>query len=301
MKVLMATDGSKDANTAIVTTLRLLRGENLSADVLCVAPELVLAAASRPGPRKRIHDAYTEQITREGMRILLATEQLLQREGFRPNVSLKIGSPADVILTTAPDYDLVVVGAHGRYERTQPGLGPVASRLMENARGNALVGRELTNDKNFRVLVALDGSGASFNALQAVTSFLDPDSIDVTLMHVVEMPWARLGLPNEWPEYEPDASEISDYQRELEHELNRYAGQTMDRARNYLEAHGVSATEIVEEGDPALELVSHAEEGGYDLIVAGATGSSDVKHALLGSVSSKLAWNAPCSVMVVRS
>ena len=248
-----------------------------------------------------MRQTYTDQITREGMRILNSTEKLLRREGLRPNLTLKIGSASDMLLAASPDYDLIVVGAHGKYERTQPGLGPVASRLVENARGSVMVGRELTSDKNYRALVALDGSGASFNALQAMTAFLAVDLFDVTLMHVVEMPWARLDLPGGWLESESDASEISDYERELEHELKRYAAETMTRARAYLEARRISATEIIQEGDPALELVSHAEAGGYDLVIAGATGSSDVKHALLGSVSSRLAWNAPCSVLVVRA
>jgi nucleotide-binding universal stress UspA family protein len=164
-----------------------------------------------------------------------------------------------------------------------------------------MVGRELTNDKFFRVLVALDSSEASFNALQAIPALLDAAAIEVTLMHVIELPWARLDLPQDWTEYEPDASEISDYQRDLESELSKAADQVISRAREFLEARNISVTEIVDEGDPGLELVSHAEEGGYDLIVAGATGSSDVKHALLGSVSSKLAWNAPCSVLIVRT
>jgi nucleotide-binding universal stress UspA family protein len=298
----MATDGSKDADTAILAALRLLRPVDLSVDVLSVAPELFhVAAAARGETSRRVHEAYTEQIKRDGMRILVATERLLHREGLRPKVLLQLGSAADVILKTAPDYDLVVIGAHGRFERTQPGLGPVADRVVENSHGSVMVGRELTSDKNVRVLVAIDGSEASFNALHAMTSFLDPAAIDVTLMHVVESPWARLDIAPQSAEYEADASEISDYRNELEHELNRYADRTMIRARKHLEALDISATEIIEEGDPALELVSHAEAGGYDLIVAGATGSSDVKHALLGSVSSKLAWNAPCSVLVVRT
>jgi nucleotide-binding universal stress UspA family protein len=172
---------------------------------------------------------------------------------------------------------------------------------VENVRGNLMVGRELTNGKAFRILVALDSSEASFNALRTLPALVDASAIEVTLMHIIELPWARLDLPQDWPEFEPDASEISDYQRDLENELNRAADQVITRARDFLEARDISVTEIVAEGDPGLELVSHAEEGGYDLIVAGATGSSDVKHALLGSVSSKLAWNAPCSVLVVRS
>jgi universal stress protein E len=283
MKVLIATDGSNDANTAIVTALRLLRSKDLSVDVLCVARELVRASCA------------------EGSATLAVTERFLHHEGLAPHATLKVGSPADVIAKSASDYDLVVVGAHGKHERTQPGLGPVSAALVENVRGNLMVGRELVNDKFFRVLVALDTSEASFNALKAIPALLDVDAIEVTLMHVIELPWARLDLPQDWSEYEPDASEISDYQRDLENELNRAADQVISRARDFLEARNISVTEIVDEGDPGLELVSHAEEGGYDLIVAGATGSSDVKHALLGSVSSKLAWNAPCSVLVVRS
>src|SRR3972149_854740 len=227
MKVLMATDGSRDANTAITSALRLLRPDDLGVDVLCVAPQLVFAGSSHGhGGRQRMRQTYTDQITREGMRILNSTEKLLRREGLRPNLTLKIGSASDMLLAASPDYDLIVVGAHGKYERTQPGLGPVASRLVENARGSVMVGRELTSDKNYRALVALDGSGASFNALQAMTAFLAVDLFDVTLMHVVEMPWARLDLPGGWLESESDASEISDYERELEHELKRYAAET---------------------------------------------------------------------------
>jgi nucleotide-binding universal stress UspA family protein len=289
MKVLVATDGSTDAKTAIATTLRLFRREDLSVDVLCVVPELVPAAS------------HLEKSMREGKQVLASTERLLHREGITPGMTLKTGSPAEVIDKTALDCDLVVVGAHGKHERTQPGLGPVASSLIEHSHANVLVGRELTSDKNFRVLVALDGSEASFNALQTMTSVLEPGSFVVTLMHVVELPWAQLDLPAEGAEYEPDASEISDYQRELTHELHRNAYRIMETARDYLEAKDISAEEIIQPGDPALELVSHSEEGGYDLIVVGATGSSDVKHALLGSVSAKLAWDAPCSVLVVRS
>jgi nucleotide-binding universal stress UspA family protein len=82
---------------------------DLSVDVLCVAPELVHAAA-RGETSRRVREAYTEQIKREGMRILVATERLLHREGLTANVVLELGSASDVILERAADYDLVVVG-----------------------------------------------------------------------------------------------------------------------------------------------------------------------------------------------
>jgi len=71
-------------------------------------------------------------------------------------------------------------------------------------------------------------------------------------------------------------------------------------ARRKLERHGHSANIVTMEGDPALEILSEAERGEYDLIVMGATGESDLKHQLLGGVSTKVAQAAPCSALVVK-
>ncbi|MBI4482602.1 MAG: universal stress protein [Acidobacteria bacterium] len=54
------------------------------------------------------------------------------------------------------------------------------------------------------------------------------------------------------------------------------------------------------EGIPASEILREAESGDCDLIVLGATGVTDMKHEMLGSVSTKVAWNAPCSVSVIK-
>ena len=57
---------------------------------------------------------------------------------------------------------------------------------------------------------------------------------------------------------------------------------------------------MITEGDPALEILSEAERGEYDLIVIGATGEDDLKHDLLGAVSTKVAQAALCSTLVVK-
>jgi nucleotide-binding universal stress UspA family protein len=301
MKVLFATDGSQHAATAMISASRLLNKKDLENDLLCVAPELVLAGGERAAGRRRIRDSYGTRIREGSDRILAKMQQVLDGEGLRAKRLVEVGSPADEILKLASDYDLVVVGAHGKHERKQPGLGPVSSRIVQNARTSVIVGRDLSNETNYRVLVALDGSEASFAALRALKTNCDISILDVTLMYVLEMPWARLDT-EPWMDTDADASaERSGYQRELERELRDDAEKAIDRATRQLEEWGVSATSIVNEGDPALEITSHVEEGGYDLVVVGATGSSDMKHALMGSVSLKLAWNCPCSVMIVRT
>jgi nucleotide-binding universal stress UspA family protein len=301
MKLLIATDGSRDATTAMTSASRLLRHKDLQTDLLCVAPEFMLEHSAVSASRRRMHSDYADRSTKESQGVVRTAQHVWHDAGLTAKSLTEIGSPADEIIRRALDYDMVVVGAHGKYERRQPGLGPVSSVVVHNSRRTVLVGRELVNENNYRVLVALDGSDASFAALQIVVMNLNVSAFDITLMHVIEMPWARLREQESDNENPIELSELEDYQRDLERELRLDSDAVMNRGLRQLERWNIPATTIVEEGDPALELVSHAEEGSYDLVVTGATGNSDLKHAVMGSVSLKLAWNAPCSVLVVRT
>ena len=57
---------------------------------------------------------------------------------------------------------------------------------------------------------------------------------------------------------------------------------------------------VVLYGDPAEELILMAREKHCDVIVIGSSGKGRVKRTLLGSVSSKVALQAHCSVYIVR-
>ena len=61
-----------------------------------------------------------------------------------------------------------------------------------------------------------------------------------------------------------------------------------------------SPTRVIRDGNPGTEILGEAESGEYDLIVLGSTGMSGLKHQMLGSVSAKVAAQAPCSVAVVK-
>jgi nucleotide-binding universal stress UspA family protein len=158
--------------------------------------------------------------------------------------------------------------------------------------GNLMIGRELVNEDNFRVLVALDRSEASLNALQTLWSLFDPEAMEITLIHVMEMPWAGDDVI--------DCADLGEYREQLERELRRTADTVVRNAQEQLDRRSIACATLIKEGDPALEICSEADNGGYDLVLAGATGVSDVKHGLLGSVSLKVAWDAPCSVAIIR-
>jgi nucleotide-binding universal stress UspA family protein len=86
----------------------------------------------------------------------------------------------------------------------------------------------------------------------------------------------------------------------LEEKLQSEAAEIIEDAAEQLTQHGLDVTTVIAEGNPATEILGQAEQGEYDLIILGATGATDMKHRMLGSVSAKVTGQAPCSVAVVK-
>jgi len=297
VKVLIATDGSKDAISGVQTANRLLSRMNREVDLLCVGPRL---------PKKAKAATTPDRVQRYEQRLLGQITQILKRasanlEACAGAVQLlpELGSPSAAIVKKSGNYDLVVVGPKGRRTAGEVGLGPVASRVLEHANAPVLIARELRTEDAIRVLIAVDGSTASLRAAETLGELFDLTGAEVCLMHVAETPWVELGLEADWVTYSEEDKEQSEAGK-MEHELVREGEEVLEEARDVLRPFGVSVSTRLDEGNPANEILSEAERGQYDLVVVGGTGVRDLKHRMLGSVSSKIAWNAPCSVLVVH-
>jgi nucleotide-binding universal stress UspA family protein len=303
MKVLLTTDGSDQATTAFRTAARLLQREDSEFDLLCVAPEFYFPKGKVGKTLKKtagMVEAYDQRIRTEARQHLIHAQSMLATFGVEAGARVEVGSPARVITRLAAEYDITVVGAHDQYTRSKSGLGPVASRVVVAAPGAVLIGRELGEEsRQWRILAAVDGSLASERALEVLSSSLQIGEAEITLLSVAETPWVNLGLDREWFEY-PAELDGHPLARSFKDELQREADAVVEHARRRLERYGVSATVMTAAGDPALEILSEAERGEYDLIVIGATGEDDLKHDLLGSVSTKVTQAALCSTLVVK-
>ena len=132
-----------------------------------------------------------------------------------------------MIVRASAVYDLTVLGAEGRMR----GLGPVANHVLHHAAGSVLIGRERHSDTGFRVLVAVDGSTASDRAVDTMTSLLDLESADITLMHVVETPWMHLGLEREWLRFSDRVHDQIEPEIEWDKKVRLQAQRVIDGAR----------------------------------------------------------------------
>jgi len=300
----MATDGSKDASLGLMAASRLLRKGDLQVGVLCVAPEFQLPSirgGASSGKASRLREKYEQRLGRETDAIVESAVSMLGGDEVTAEGLTEIGSPPEVIVRIGEKYELTVIGAKGHAAQSRLGLGPVASRVLELSRRPVLIGRELTADKGLRILVGVDGSEASHRALDAMTAFIQLGGSEITLIHIMETPWIHLGLEDEWVSYPEDNTGDSDPALHLESEMRREAEALIGEARKELARYDVSVETIIGEGNPGTEIVGQAESEDYDLIVIGATGVSDIKHNVLGRVSTKIAWAAPCSVLVVKA
>jgi nucleotide-binding universal stress UspA family protein len=302
VKTLIAIDGSTEATTALPTASRLLRKKSNEVFVLCVVPEFSGATSGEGSDagRERVRLAYQRRIVKETEVILDKARGILGAEGIEASTITEFGSPAKTILRLSAQCDVTVVGATSRRDHSKPGIGPVASRVVEHGTGLVLVARELSSDNNWRVLLAVDSSASSGQALRAISRYFNPDSLEVTVMTVVETPWVHFGLARKVFDYPGNVFDKADPEIQMELGMEREAERVVESAEQQLDSYVLGLKSIIREGNPGTEILGEAETGAYDLIVLGAAGNSDFKYRMLGSVSAKITSQAPCSVAVVK-
>ena len=137
-----------------------------------------------------------------------------------------------------------------------------------------------------KVLYATDGFPPADDAKRVLMKLFRRDHVKVAVVTVTHS-WS----------FDPDHLLV-----ELEPIAER-RGESQDIVRfaaKYLEEAGFDTHTMVLEGHPGHEIVRLAKEGGYDIVILGAGSHSWLGNRLLGSVSTFLLHEAPCSVVVVH-
>ncbi len=137
-----------------------------------------------------------------------------------------------------------------------------------------------------KVLVALDGSAGAQRALQAALQIVHEQELDLWLVSVEE----------DLPRYVATRDE---FEAEKER-ANHYAIAIQEQAEHLAQQAGAQVHRAVLVGHPAKQIVDYAAKGGFDLLVIGHSGHSNLWGSFLGTNADKIVRHAPCTVMVVR-
>lgn len=134
-----------------------------------------------------------------------------------------------------------------------------------------------------KILVPVDGSEQSIMAAQWAAQ--SGGSVTLLNVHVLDSA-TTISMANQ------TAEEI----RSIE---DKHAAPLFERAR--AEMGGVvPEDEIVVIGDAGEEIVGMVKSAGFDQVIMGSRGRSQLRELLLGSVSEYVLRHAPCPVTIVR-
>jgi nucleotide-binding universal stress UspA family protein len=286
-KILLATDGSEDAELAARVAADLTKR---------TAAELHLSHAWRPLPYYAYPSLVPEEYHppyEEGARKLL-DEQVgrIERAGGTVAEShLVTGRPAEAIIELGEEIeaDLIVVGSRGHGPVGRLVMGSVSEGVVHHAHCPVLVvrgGEEAWPPQ--RIVIGDDGSGPARRAGELAAAFAKLVGAEVGLVQAYENP------------PEPIGGWSAQDRRELDEVLSRERQALQERAEELVAIAGTRPEIRLIETEPTLAMLMVAEQGEEEstLIAVGSRGLGAAKRTILGSVSTKVLRVARGPVLV---
>jgi nucleotide-binding universal stress UspA family protein len=283
-KILLATDGSNEAELAGTTAVNLAgtTGSELHVvSVGVVAPPLFELRDAAPA--RVAHGIIDEQI-----------RKIESVGGTVAQSHARMGDAAKEVVDLAENIGagLIAMGSRGKGRIRRLAMGSVSDSVIRHAHCCVLVVRWMPFVLPARILLATDGSEDAALAAQTAVDLVERTGSE---LHVAHAGWALHGASVGWNLIPlPPGISQEDLDRGartlLEAEVERMKDSGADVARAHMRS-----------GKADEEIVVLAEELGADLIVMGCRGRGGVKRALMGSVSESVIRHAHCPVLVARA
>ena len=288
MRIMVATDGSADASSAIEWLIHFPAPADASVEVVTVIPRQIFDEINVRTPWSELR-AETE-------RALEAARARLARRWPTATARLLYGDPREAIPEAAQEAgaDLIVLGARGLGAMASFLLGSVSLGVARHAPCAVLVCKGQPRPPR-TVVIAVDGSPDSSAAFACFSALPLPKELAAHLVGVVQ-PLGR--YPASAPDIVTPAliSALKQYEEDLRQELER----PLREAASALQPRVARVTVATPVGLPAEAILQEAKKSAADLIVVGARGLGPLKRVLLGSVSESVLGHAECPLLIGR-
>lgn len=205
--------------------------------------------------------------------------------------------PADAILDTAVDADLIVMGTHGRGAAGRLLRGAVTDRVARHATVPVLVVRSDTQPvATPRLVVPLDGSPLAEEALTIALALGSALNSPLHLIRVVDDEDVQQ-LRHAWQaaNREPHPGDEADAREACQSQAESYLAEVAAR----LAARGLPVASETLTGNPGTELVGAVTP--EDIVVMRSHGRGGIRRWLIGSVAERLVREGPAPVLLVPS
>ncbi len=299
-KILLATDGSEEAQLALRTAIDLANETDSELHVIHVGRLLGYSGAATLGGRGPL-PAGQDALDKEARRLLEAQVKKIEAAGggvAQAHLGASERPYAEIVsLAEEIGAGLIAIGSRGLGGIRRALVGSVSDSVVRHAHCPVLVVREGRHEEvasifPTKVLLATDGSEQAELALRTAVDLANRTNSE---LHVVTVGRA---------EYRPgyDIPESGDYLKGVYEAAEREAREVLnEQVKKIGEAGGTVAKAHLEMGRRDREIIHLAERIDAGLIAMGSRGLGGVRRALMGSVSDSVVRHAHCPVLVVRA
>ncbi len=190
------------------------------------------------------------------------------------------------------EFDLVVIGTHGRAGLEHVLIGSVAEKVVRYARCPVLTVRskEYIRERFTKVLVPFDFNEPAVLALKTAAEFVDDPHGEIHLLYAVEQDvhpafyaWGMKSVFEIIPDLEEKVKNRMD-----------------ESVKNIPELKGKKIVKVVHEGKPHKEISAYADEIQPDALIIGTHGLVGLERFLLGSTTERVIRSVKFPVLTVK-
>ncbi|MEX0680176.1 MAG: universal stress protein [Balneolales bacterium] len=197
---------------------------------------------------------------------------------------LDVGNAARAITYNAKDFDLVIMGTHGRTGFSRFLMGSVTEKVLRMCNKPMITVTSSSDlDKFSSLLVTTDMSENSFHAFPYANSIAEITKSKIDLVHVVSN------------EQYFDARAADQTARERELELEKLAEKYFGNIRQQ-----VTPQVIIGNKAPHEEIQKLARDKKYNLLVISSVGRTGLDYLMMGSTASHVVRSVRNAVFIIN-
>ncbi len=279
-RILLATDFDSVSDAAVEATARLAVALGARVELLYVLEALMYTAPGMAALAERDPGVHPEA----SRKVALAVEHLRSRGVAAVGGAIDYGIAQDVIArrAVAADFDLLVIGTHGRGTTVRDIIQKSAIPVMAVPADASLAARAEGAVAPFRsILVPTDFAESAEHALEVAVQLAARFEATLTLVHSERLPATS--------------------KRGSSPELERDARAALDAAVARAAAGGLKVDAVLTAGPHWERIIEVAKQRGTDLIVMGTHGRAPLARVLLGSVAERVVNMSSVPVLTVSA
>lgn len=289
MKILVALDGSDCSRSVIDHCLGSVFDEDTQLKLISVV-DFFEPLPALEGIKEAEIESARKLLEKEAGRLMERFPSL--------NVSYRVldGYIKSKIMEEARDWraDLIMLGSHGRRGIEKLLLGSISLAILNHAAIPVRVVRKGDSaEGNFEVMLCMDDSRYSREALERVLSYSWPSNCRFSLVSVI------FPLPDAPNAPDSQRFQLEDRKRKHQEDAERILLQAESRIKDKF-GEKTEVVKLVESGDARDRILAVARQRKPNLILMGSHGRGAFDRALMGSVSEAVVNLAETSVEIVR-